>query len=268
MHTQNQPARCDTRAMQLQEILYSQGFGTRRVCAGLIQQGHVQVYGADGLPQPCADAAAEFDVVAFRFRVQGVDWPYAERAYLVLNKPTATECSQKPSTYPSIYTLLPSPLRTRPQKAAVQGVQAVGRLDQDTTGMLLLTDDGKFIHRMSSPRHHVPKVYEVRVKHALDERQISKLLDGVVLDDDPKPVRAAACEAVGEFELRLTLTEGKYHQVKRMLAAVSNRVEGLHRSQIGGLALPADLAPGQWRWLSAADLACIAGAQTRGMSAP
>jgi 16S rRNA pseudouridine516 synthase len=247
--------------MQLQEILYTQGFGTRRVCAGLVQQGHVQVYGAgsQAAAQACLDAGAEFDTTDLRFRVQGVDWPYAERAYIVLNKPSATECSQKPSTYPSIYTLLPSPLRTRPQKAAVQGVQAVGRLDQDTTGMLLLTDDGKFIHRMSSPRHHVPKVYEVRVKHPLDARQVSRLLEGVVLDDDPKPVRAAACEAVGEFDLRLTLTEGKYHQVKRMLAAVSNRVEGLHRSQIGNLVLPAGLAPGQWRWLTARDLASIAG---------
>ena len=247
--------------MQLQEILYSQGFGTRRVCAGLVQQGYVQVYGP-GEPVvaiPCLDASADFVTSNLRFRVQGVDWPYAERAYIVLNKPTATECSQKPSTYPSIYTVLPSPLRTRPQKAAVQGVQAVGRLDQDTTGMLLLTDDGKFIHRMSSPRHHVPKVYEVRVKHPLDARQVSRLLEGVVLDDDPKPVRAAACEAYGEFDLRLTLTEGKYHQVKRMLAAVSNRVEGLHRSQIGGLVLPADLAPGQWRWLTAGDLASISG---------
>ena len=125
--------------------------------------------------------------------------------------------------------------------------------------MLLLTDDGKFIHRMSSPRHHVPKVYEVTVKHPLDERQVEKLLGGVVLDDDPQPVRAAACEAVSEFHLRLTLTEGKYHQVKRMVAAVSNRVEALHRSQIGGLLLPADLAPGQWRWLDATDLAQVSG---------
>jgi 16S rRNA pseudouridine516 synthase len=246
--------------MQLQEILYSQGFGTRRVCAGLIQQGHVQVYLAGTkAAQHCQDALAEFDTADFRFRVQGVDWPYAERAYIVLNKPAATECSQKPSTYPSIYSLLPSPLRTRPQKAAVQGVQAVGRLDQDTTGMLLLTDDGKFIHRMSSPRHHVPKLYEVQVKHALEPRQVGRLLEGVVLDDDPKPVRAAACEAVGEFKLHLTLTEGKYHQVKRMLAAVGNRVEGLHRSQIGNLVLPPDLAPGQWRWLTAQDLSSIAG---------
>jgi 16S rRNA pseudouridine516 synthase len=121
----------------------------------------------------------------------------------------------------------------------------------------LLTDDGKFIHRMSSPRHHVPKVYEVTTKHPLDDVQVRKLLSGVVLDDDPRPVKAAACEVVGEFHLRLTLTEGKYHQVKRMLAAVGNRVEGLHRSQIGGLALTEALAPGQWRWLTADDLALI-----------
>jgi len=247
--------------MQLQDILYSQGFGTRRVCAGLIQQGWVEVYEQNSLQAPVkyTDAAIEIDVTGLRFRVQGVDWPYAEKAYILLHKPVGTECSQKPSTYPSVYTLLPAPLRQRPQKGAVQGVQAVGRLDQDTTGMLLLTDDGKFIHRMSSPRHHVPKVYEVTVRHALTDKQVSQLLAGVVLDDEPQPVRAAACEAVDAFHLRLTLTEGKYHQVKRMVAAVSNRVEALHRSQIGALRLPDDLLPGQWRWLGAADLALIAG---------
>lgn len=247
--------------MQLQEILYSQGFGTRRVCAGLIQQGFVTV-GEAGDSMPVTDASADFAPDGLRFSVQGTPWEYHEKAYVLLHKPAGTECSQKPSTYPSIYTLLPSPLRLRPSKNAVQGVQAVGRLDQDTTGLLLLSDDGQFIHRMSSPKKHLPKVYEVTAKHALDDKQVKRLLEGVVLDDDPKPVRAAACEIVdapGEARhLRLTLTEGKYHQVKRMLAAVGNRVEGLHRSRIGGLALPADLAPGQWRWLQAADLALLA----------
>ena len=203
----------------------------------------------------------DFEAEGLRFRVQGVDWPYQRLAYVLLNKPAGTECSQKPSTYPSIYTLLPSPLRLRPQKGALQGVQAVGRLDQDTTGLLLLSDDGQFIHRMTSPKKNVPKVYEVTTKHPLDESQVSRLLAGVVLDDDPKPVRAAACEAISSHHLRLTLTEGKYHQVKRMLAAVSNRVEGLHRSQQGGFALPADLLPGQWRWLSADDLAKLSSPQ-------
>ena len=246
--------------MQLQEILYSQGFGTRRVCAGLIQQGFVQVY-SENEGQAlvnCTDAAMEFVAKDLRFRVQGVDWEYFEKAYVLLHKPSGTECSQKPSTYPSIYTLLPSPLRLRPQKSAVQGVQAVGRLDQDTTGLLLLSDDGHFIHQMSSPKKHSPKVYEVTAKHPLDDQQVHRLLAGVVLDDDPKPVRAAACEIVdpegAALHLRLTLTEGKYHQVKRMLAAVGNRVEGLHRSRMGALELPDDLAPGQWRWLRAEDL--------------
>jgi 16S rRNA pseudouridine516 synthase len=103
----------------------------------------------------------------------------------------------------------------------------------------------------------VPKVYEVGTKHPVDAKQVQRLLDGVVLDDDPKPVRAAACEATGECALRLTLTEGKYHQVKRMMAAVGNRVEALHRSRIGSLALPPDLAPGQWRWLDASDLQAL-----------
>lgn len=137
-------------------------------------------------------------------------------------------------------------------------LQAVGRLDQDTTGLLLLSDDGAFIHKMTSPRHHVPKVYEVTTKHPLDERQLARLLEGVVLDDDPRPVCAAAVEQVASHHLRLTLTQGKYHQVKRMLAAVSNRVEGLHRSAIGGLALDAAALPaGRWRWLSAAEVLAL-----------
>lgn len=232
--------------MQLQDILFSQGFGTRRVCCGLVQQGHVQLGQAR---TPCTDPGEPLEPEGLVFWVQGVRWTYHRQAYLVLHKPAGTECSQKPGAYPSIYTLLPSPLRMRGGGAAA-GVQAVGRLDQDTTGLLLLSDDGQFIHRLTSPRHHVPKVYEVQVRHALDQRQIARLLEGVVLDDDPRPVRAAAAQAVDEHHLRLTLTEGKYHQVKRMVAAVGNRVDGLHRSAIGALRLDESLPVGQWRWLT------------------
>ncbi len=244
--------------MQLQDILYSQGFGTRRVCAGLIQQGHVEVKPAgEAVFRLETDSTAQIEEEGATLKVQGKEWPYHAKAYVLLHKPAGTECSQKPSTYPSIYTLLPIPLRQRPSKTAVTGVQAVGRLDQDTTGMLLLSDDGQFIHRMSSPKKHVPKVYEVVTKHAVDAKQIERLLAGVVLDDDPQPVSAAACSQTGEKSLSLTLTEGKYHQVKRMLAAVGNRVEGLHRSRIGAMQLPQDLLPGQWRWLSQDDLALL-----------
>jgi 16S rRNA pseudouridine516 synthase len=237
--------------MQLQQILFSQGFGTRRVCAGLVEQGHVSVDGA-----PCDDPRAEFEPAGLAFTVQGRRWEYHDKAYVLLHKPAGYECSAKPSTWPSVYTLLPAPLRQRPQKQAMTGVQAVGRLDQDTTGMLLLSDDGVFIHRMSSPKHHVPKVYDVGTKHPVTQAMVDRLLAGVVLDDDPAPVRAAACERVGDTGLRLTLTEGKYHQVKRMVAAVGNRVETLHRSRIGGLDL-GTLAPGQWRWLGQDDLVLL-----------
>lgn len=245
--------------MQLQDILYSQGFGIRRVCSGLVQQGWVELYPADGAgpAQQVLDSTLDLEPEGLRFRVQGVDWEYHAKGYVLLHKPAGTECSQKPSAHPSIYTLLPAPLRQRPNKGAIQGLQAVGRLDQDTTGLLLLSDDGQFIHRMSSPKKHVPKVYRVTTKHPITDAMVAKLMVGVVLDDDPKPVKAAACERLEDCVLDLTLTEGKYHQVKRMLAAVGNRVEGLHRWKIGALALPADLAPGQWRWLSAEDLAAL-----------
>ena len=241
--------------MQLQEMLFTQGFGIRRVCSGLAQQGWVELWNAETQAwEPEPDSTRDVRPEGLRFRVQGQEWEYHERGYVMLHKPAGTECSQKPSAYPSIYTLLPAPLRQRPNKGAIQGLQAVGRLDQDPTGLLLLSDDGQFIHRMSSPKKHVPKVYRVTCKHEVDERQIERLLAGVVLDDDPKPVKAAACARVEGHVLDLTLTEGKYHQVKRMLAAVGNRVEGLHRWKMGGLELPADLAPGQWRWLGEAEL--------------
>ena len=236
--------------MELQEILYSQGFGPRRVCLGLVQNGLVTVAG-----QRCDDPYAEFEPEGLAFTVEDKPWDYHAKAYLMLHKPAGYEVSQRPSAWPSIYTLLPAPLRQRPNKGGTPGVQAIGRLDQDTTGLILLSDDGAFIHRMSSPRHHVPKVYQVGTDDPVDDRQVQRLLAGVILDDDPKPVRAAACERTGSHSLALTLTEGKYHQVKRMLAAVGNRVVSLHRSRIGSLELPHELAPGEWRWLTPEALA-------------
>ena len=233
--------------LPLADMLFSQGFGTRRVCAGLVQQGLVTVDG-----QTISDAGAPIAAQdGLAYTVQGQSWLYYEHAVLMLHKPAGHECSQKPSVWPSIYSLLPMPLRMRPSKSKQIGVQAVGRLDQDTTGLLILTDNGQLLHRMAAPKHHVPKVYQVQCKHPISPEQVGKLLAGVVLDDDPKPVRASACVLTGECSVDLTLEQGKYHQVKRMLAAVGNRVEALHRSQIGQLHLPADLAAGQWRWLNA-----------------
>ncbi|GAB4126171.1 MAG: 16S rRNA pseudouridine(516) synthase [Rubrivivax sp.] len=225
--------------MQIARLLFSQGFGARRECEGLVAAGRVRVGGVV-VDDPFADTEAT------EIEVDGRAWPVRAKALVMLHKPAGYECSQKPRHHPSVMSLLPAPLQRR-------GVQPVGRLDVDTTGLLLLTDDGALIHRLTSPKHHVPKVYEVTVKHPLDERQLQALHDGVVLDDHPKPVRAAAAEATGAHTLRLVLTEGKYHQVKRMLAAAGNRVEALHRSAFGALTL-GGLAPSHWAWVDPAAL--------------
>jgi 16S rRNA pseudouridine516 synthase len=230
--------------VKLAQLLFTQGFGTRRECAGLIAAELVALEGV-----VCDEADREVEPQGLNFSVRGEPWTYHQRAVVVLNKPKGFECSQKPKHHPSVYSLLPAPLRQR-------GVQAIGRLDEDTTGVLLFTDDGALIHRLTSPRHHVAKVYEVGCKHPVDAVQIARLKAGVLLHDDNETVRAEACEATGPSTVRLTLTEGKYHQVKRMLAAVGNRVEALARSDFGGVRVDA-LAPGAWRWLTDAEAAAM-----------
>lgn len=249
--------------MRWEDVLYTQGFGTRRECRFLIAAGAVQV-GDDRRPvtDPDEPLAGGGPAPGMVFWVQGQRWCYQPRAYLMLHKPAGYECSQRPGAWPPVRALLPPPLRRRPG-LATRGVQPIGRLDQDTTGLLLLSDDGAFIHRLSSPRHHVPKVYEVTCRHPVDAAQLARLREGVVLRDDPRPVRPAALEVIGERRLRLTLTEGRYHQVKRMVAAAGNRVEALHRSAIGPVQLPPDLPPGAWRWLSPDEIAALHAAGVR-----
>src|SRR6185369_8141106 len=228
--------------MQLERLLQKHGFGTRKGCRGLIRNERVAVNG-----QICDDLFAEIDTAGLVFTVDGVDWPYAEFANLLLNKPAGYECSRKPVHHPSVLTLLPVQLRER-------DVQPIGRLDEDTTGLLLITDDGQLNHVLSSAKRKVPKVYLATTKHPVDQALIDQLLAGVLLTDEPEPIAAAAAEKAGDHLLRLTLTSGKYHQVKRMVAAAGNRVEALHREAVGDLRLPADLKPGEWRWLTADDL--------------
>jgi len=231
--------------MELDRILQRQGFGTRKGCRALIRAGRVAVN-----DEVCKNPFADIRTDGLAFTVDEIAWPYREFASLVLNKPADYECSRRPIHHPSVLSLLPPPLVER-------GVQPIGRLDEDTTGLLILTDDGKLNHVLSSPKKKIPKVYLATTNHPVDAAQIEALLAGVVLHDDPEPVRAAACEVVEERLLRLTITEGKYHQVKRMVAAAGNRVEALHRVALGGLVLPPDLKPGEWRWLESSDLEAL-----------
>ena len=227
------------------QVLFTQGFGVRRACDGLLRSGQVRLAGA-----VVDDPAALVETAGLQFDVDGQRWTFQDKALVLLHKLAGYECSQKPKHWPSVMLLLPPALRHR-------GVQPVGRLDQDTTGLLLLTDDGTLIHRLTSPRHDVPKVYEVTTARAVDEAQAQRLREGVVLDDDPLPVRAEGCEITGEQALRLTLVQGKYHQVKRMLAAVGNHCETLHRSRFGDLTLTDGPAPGQWRFVSEDERAAL-----------
>ncbi|MCB1980480.1 MAG: 16S rRNA pseudouridine(516) synthase [Rhodoferax sp.] len=230
----------------IDRILFTQGFGSRRECAALCRAGRVAVGG-----RAVDDPQAEFDTEALVLEVDGVAWPYRVPAIVMLHKPLGVECSREPSHHASVFELLPPPLARR-------GVQPVGRLDADTSGLLLLTDDGALLHRLTSPKRRVAKVYEVTTRHPLTPAMLDALRDGVVLRDDPAPVRAEAAEATGECALRLTLTGGRYHQVRRMVAAAGNRVEALHRSGFGPLVLPADLARGQWRWVDPGALQDVA----------
>ena len=228
--------------MKLYRVLQSQGFGSRKVSMARIRAGEVAVNGV-----VCDDPEAEVAPERLELTLDGIAWPYREKAYVLMHKPSSYECSHHPSHHPSVFSLLPPPLLQR-------GVQCVGRLDQDTTGLLLFSDDGQFIHRMISPKKRVAKVYRAVCADPVSDAMLDALRSGVQLNDEPAPIAALACEKVDDHTLRLTLAEGKYHQVKRMIAAAGNRVDGLHREAIGSYALPADLPPGAWRWLEADDL--------------
>ncbi|MDH0868261.1 16S rRNA pseudouridine(516) synthase [Mitsuaria sp. GD03876] len=224
------------------QILFTQGFGTRRHCAALVDHGLVTVAG-----EVVEDPRQAFDTAGLVFEVEGQSWPYHEKALILLHKPAGYECSRKPSHHPSVFSLLPEPVRNR-------DIQPVGRLDEDTTGLLLLTDDGPLQHKLTSPKYHVPKLYQAVCKAEVDEAQLRKLVEGVLLEErNPKlaaePVNAVRAERLADGRLQMALTEGRYHQAKRMVAAVGNRVLALHRQRIGALDLPADLKEGGWMWL-------------------
>lgn len=228
--------------MRLEQILFTQGFGTRHECRGLIVNGHVTIN-----QTVVEDPQSDFDVNGLVFSVDGVNWPYVEKAIIAMNKPTGYECSRKPLHHPSVLSLLPAPLRNR-------GVQPVGRLDEDTTGLLILTDDGALIHRLTHPKKHVSKIYRVTAKHAMAQEMFERLLEGVMLDGEREKVAADDLVQIDDYVFEMQITQGKYHQVKRMVAAVGNRVSALHRVALGNYHLPDDLRVSKWRFIRREEL--------------
>jgi len=231
----------------LDRILQSQGFGTRKWCAQLIADGEVSING-----EVVTDSRITFETGGSKFTVFGEEWTYREHLYLALNKPVNYECSRKPSHYPGVLSLLP-------EQFAKRDVQPVGRLDHDTTGLLLMSDDGAFIHAQSSPKRHIPKVYVATTHDPGTPQLVAKLLGGVKLHDEPAFLAAVTCRMADTHRLEIVLEQGKYHQVKRMLAAAGNHCTALRRTEIGGLQLDAlGLAEGEWCHLDATQLALLA----------
>ncbi len=226
--------------MYLEKILHSQGFGSRKQCRAMIESGQVSVD-----KTPCFDSKVHFDIDHFEFSVAGKTWLYREKVYIALNKPIGFECSHHPQHHPSVFSLLPPQLIER-------GLQCVGRLDQDATGLLLLTDDGAYLHALTHPRRHVPKRYRITMHEPLTAAQIMQLEAGVELVGEKELMYAHHCEFGGSSQdrhiLSFTIHQGIYHQVKRMVAAVGNHVIALHRTEIGQFKLDG-MTDGQWVYL-------------------
>ena len=232
--------------MTLDRILQSQGFGTRKWCSELIAAGEVSIAGV-----AVADSRAAFETDGLVFNVYGETWACREHVYIALNKPAGFECSRKASHHPGVLTILPEQFTRR-------DVQPVGRLDHDTTGLLLMSDDGPFIHRQSSPRRHIPKVYVATTHDPVTPELVARLLAGVKLHDEPAPLAAVTCRMLDTCHIEIVLEQGKYHQVKRMLAAAGNHCAALCRTQIGKLRLDElGLAEGEWCYLNADHLASL-----------
>lgn len=230
--------------MELYRLMQQQGFGSRKECRKLVEHGLVELDGA-----VVDDYRLEIDPAAIdELVIDGEPWEILMLPlYILLHKPAGYETSHKPMHNPSVFTLLP-------WQFSQLGIAAVGRLDVDTTGLLLLTTDGQFVHALTSPKKHVPKCYEVTLKHPVSEALVKHLKAGVFLKDDNEKVVADQVEEVDEITIRMTITQGKYHQVKRMIAAAGNRVQELHRVALGTLQL-GELDEGEWRHLDAAELA-------------
>ncbi len=227
--------------MKLVKHIANLGYGSRKQVEWLFREGRVTDAAGEVL---YADDKVGHDAI----RVDGEPLDPAPGLVLMLHKPTGYTCSTKDAGR-LIYDLLPPRFRTRSPI-----VSPVGRLDRDTSGLLLMTDDGALLHRVVSPRSKLPKVYEATLADDLRGDEAGVFASGtLMLESEDTPLLPAQFETLSPRRARLTLHEGRYHQVRRMFAAVGNHVVALHRSAVGGIALDG-LEEGRWRLLDAGDL--------------
>ena len=239
-----------TPTSRIDKLLGSMGYGSRTEMARLGKAGGIVLDGVD-----LTDVSRRIPVtpdLPARMAIDGQPLDPVPGLVMMLHKPLGMTCSRKEDGA-LVYDVLPPRWRRRDP-----AISTIGRLDKQTTGLLLLTDDGDLLHRVISPRRHVAKVYRATLARPLTGTEGEVFAaGGLVLEGEDKPLSPAVLEVLSPTEARLTVTEGRYHMVRRMFAAVGNHVEGLHRERVGGLALPDDLAPGDWRLLDPAQIDLI-----------
>ena len=237
---------------RLDRLLANLGYGSRREVTDLVARRQVVLDGA-----AMKDAGARIPVssdLPARMTVAGQPLDPPAPLTIVMHKPLDVVCSHREPGR-SVYELLPPRWRAR-----IPALSTIGRLDKDTSGLLLITDDGPFLHRVISPRSHLAKRYIASLDRPLSGTEAEVFAAGtLMLEGEKAPLAPAVLEPLGPREARLIITEGRYHQVRRMFAAVGNHVAALHRDRIGGLELPADLAAGEWRPLTSDEQAAIFG---------
>lgn len=171
--------------------------------------------------------------------------------YFMLNKPLGYVCATKDGEHPTVLDLLDEPNKHK--------LHIAGRLDIDTTGLVLITDDGQWSHRITSPRHHCTKTYYAHLADPIEDNAVDKFAKGIWLNNEKTRTKPAELEILYRNEVRIIISEGRYHQVKRMFAALGNRVLELHRERIGDIVLDEELAEGEYRLLSAEEVASVGG---------
>lgn len=226
--------------MRLDRYLSNATDLSRRQVRGLIKSGAVTV---NGVPVP--DFARQIDATD-RVLLEGVEIETPRPRYFMLNKPDGYLCATTDGQHPTVIDLLNEP--------RLEDLQIAGRLDLDTTGLVLITDDGQWNHRLTAPRSRCPKTYRVDLAEPLDAGAARQLERGVWLRNEQQRCRPAELLMDNPNRVRLTIVEGRYHQVKRMFAAVGNRVTALHRERIGNIVLDPALVPGEYRPLSEAEV--------------
>jgi len=230
--------------MRLDKYVSSVTDYSRAEVKRLLQNGSITVNGS-ATKNAAQQLDAQKDIICL------FDEPLRAPAprYFMLNKPVDTICATEDSMHPTVIDLLDEPNSHQ--------LHVAGRLDKDTTGLLLLTDDGQWSHQITSPNKHCSKTYRAELAESFTDSAKQALEEGVLLHNEKKPTRPATVNVINECCIELSIVEGKYHQVKRMLAAVGNHVNQLHRQQIGSIVLDPSLDVGEYRLLTLEEVSTV-----------